>query len=210
MRILREGRMNEQVEHHAQNHLDVLVFPKGEGKDYIMKRGKYTRMAYGRLNQSWQNAEDAVQEAYLKILENPPKKVMTTAGWEAFFTVVLKGVIYNSKRNSRQTEVNMTGKNHLQYSEVESDSDMDEYSKREEVVAVADAEKNPEKKVLAAEMLLAISEEIDRLRPVAKLVVSLNVLYGFKPRDIQVITGGSSNAIRQHIHRFRLAMEERV
>jgi len=197
---------------HAEKHADRIRFPVNQGKDYIIERGKYTKMAYGRLQQNWQNAEDAVNEAYLSILEHPPKRGMNEENFEAFFTVVLLGVIGKMFRNDKAKESNMVTDpgRFAQYLEVEEDSDLDDYSKREEIVALADEETNPESALLAKEMLDIIEKEIAKLKFNHRQVVALNVLYGYKPREVHAITGDSPANIRKVIQRFRDTMKEKL
>ncbi len=197
---------------HAYNHADRIRFPPNQGKDYIIERSKYTKMAYGRLNRNWWNAEDAVQSSYMKILEHPPKTEMTDEQFEAYFTVVLRSVISNSKRNEHQREVNLndTSGKYVQYLETEEDSDMDDYSRREEIVSLADEDSNPELTALANELLGVIQYEIDRLMFKPRQIVALNVLYGYKPREIHSITGDKPHIIRKIIHRFRETMKEKL
>jgi len=200
------------IEQHAHNHADRIRFPTNQGKDYIIERGKYTKMAYGRLQQNWMNAEDAVNEAYLSILEHPPKKPMNEKEFEAFFTVVLLGVVGKMFRSDKAKEINMVsdaGKN-LQYLESEDDADLDDFTKREEIVAVADEETNPESAFVAKEMLALINREIDKLKFTHRQIVALNVLYGYKPREIQAITGDTSAKIRMTIFYFRETMKEKL
>jgi len=200
------------IEQHAHKHADRIRFPVNQGKDYIIERGKYTKMAYGRLQQNWQNAEDAVNNAYLKILESPPKKEMDEEEFEAYFTVVLQTTIIDSMKSERQREMSMNNDPHkyVQYLEVEQESDMDDFSRREEVVALADEETDPESAALANEMLDIIDGEIARLKFTHRQIVALNVLYGYKPREIHVITGDSPTQIRKVIQRFRELMKEKL
>ena len=200
------------IEQHAHNNADRIRFPANQGKDYIIARGKYTKMAYGRLGQNWMNAEDAVNSAYLKILEHPPKQEMTDNAFEAFFTTILNTVIVDSMRSDRQKEIKMVNdpNKYVQYLEVELDSDMDDFTKREEIVAIADEETNPESSFVAKEMLALINREIDKLKFTHRQIVALNVLYGYKPREIQAITGDTSAKIRMTIFHFRETMKEKI
>jgi len=200
------------IQAHANNHADRIRFPANQGKDYIIERGKYTKMAYGRLQQNWQNAEDAVNSTYLKILEHPPKKEMSDISFEAFFTTILNTVIVDSMRSDRQREIKMVTDHskYVQYLEVEEESDMDDFNKREEIVAIADEETNPESAFIAGEMLDLINREIAKLKFTHRQIIALNVLYGYKPREIQVITGDTSAKIRMTIYHFRETMKEKL
>ena len=196
------------IEQHANNHADRIRFPPNQGKDYIIERSKYTKMAYGRLQQNWQNAEDAVNSTYLYILEYPPKKEMDEESFERFFTVVLMGVIGRMYRNDRSKERNSVtdlGK-YAQYLEVEENED-DMSERREEIIAIADEDTNPEIVALSRELLASIEREIYKLKFKPKQIVAMNVLYGYKPREIQAITGDSKNTIWSAIKRFRHTME---
>ena len=197
------------IKQHAERHLDRLKFPTNQGKDYIIERGKYTKMAYGRLQKNWNNAEDAVQETYLSIMEYPPKSEMNEEAFEAFFSVVLNGVIGKMFRNEKSQEkssVTPAGK-YLQYSEVETN---DEENNREEIIALPDEETNPESAYLAGETLERIKKEIGKLDFNPRNVVALSVLYGYKPREIVQITGISSSNVRSYIKRFRAQMKEKM
>jgi len=174
-----------------------------------MIRGKYTKLAYGRLKKNFQNAEDAVQEAYLYALIHPVKQYISEEDFEALFTVILLGVIGRMYRNDMAKEKNYItdGGKFLQYLEVEEESDMDEFSNREEVVSLANEDSNPEMSLLAREVLNDITLEIDKLTFIHRQVVALNVLYGYKPREIHNITGDSPVNIRKIIQRFRNTMK---
>jgi len=199
------------IEQHANRHADRITFPPNQGKDYIIKRSKYTKMAYGRLGKNFQNAEDAVNNAYLKVLEHPPR-AMSDEEFESYFTVVLMSTIIDSMKSERQREISMNNRpeKFVQYLEVEDESDLDEWSRREEIVAIADEELNPETSLLAKEMLAVINQEIGKLKFSHRQIIALNVLYGYKPREVQGITGESSAKIRMTIHRFRETMKEKL
>ncbi|RLD64883.1 MAG: hypothetical protein DRI98_15195 [Bacteroidetes bacterium] len=195
------------IEQHAIKNADRIKFPASYSKDYIIERGKYTKMAYGRLSKNWQNAEDAVNNAYLSVLENPPRVEMDEESFEAFFTTVLKGTISKMLRTGHAREVSMTdtSNKYAQYLEVECDEE-----DREEVIALADSETNPETVFLVGEILDDVVIEIDKLKHGHRQIMYLNVLYGYKPREIFNITGDSPHNIRQVIRRFRQSMEERL
>ena len=197
---------------HAEKHLDKIKFPTNQGQSYILERGKYTKIAYGKLQKNWMNAEDAVQEAYLYALAHPVKKHLLEEEFEALFMVILQGVIGRMYRNDKAKERNSctnAGK-YLQYLEVEEESDIDEYANREEIVALANEDTNPELALLAKEVLGDITLEIDRLKFIPRQIIALNVLYGYKPREIHDVTGDNPAKIRKIIQRFRNTMKRKL
>ena len=99
---------------------------------------------------------------------------------------------------------------YAQYLEVEQESDMDDFNRREEIVALADEETNPESAALAQEMLDLINREIAKLKFSHRQIIALNVLYGYKPREIQAITYDTSAKIRMTIYHFRELMKEKL
>ena len=194
------------IEEHANKHLDKIRFPTNQGKDYILERGKYTKMAYGRLQQNWLNAEDAVQEAYLMLLEYPVH-TSTLQDFEALFTVVLNSVISRMYRNDKAQEKNCVtpaGK-YLQYLEVEEDED-----RREKPVALADEESNPETFNVAEEMLDQVRYEIGVLSFNTRNILTLAVIYGYKPKEIVEITGIKREKVYSDIKLFRKFMKWRI
>lgn len=199
------------IEQHAIEHIDTIKFPPNEGRSYDVVRGKYTKMAYGRLGQSWQNAEDAIQESYLKVLENPPAHEMDAEEFEAFFTTVVKSVCSDMMRNGRARELtcNERSEKYVQYLEVEEGED-EKSDRREEMVSLPDELSNPEDKQLAEEMLEFITHEIDKLKFKHRQIVALSVLYGYKPREITNITGDKPANVRKVIQRFRIHMKEKL
>lgn len=191
----------------AIEHADRIKFPVNKGKDYIIQRGKYTKMAYGMLDKNWMNAEDCVQEAFLKVLENPHTVHMSSECFEAYFTTVTKSVAINMKRNDHQREVhqaNDAGK-YLQYLEVESDEEH-----KEEVIALADINTDPSQTALATELLKVVTVWIDGLKPAHRQVVALSVLYGHTYKEVVSITGSSYSNVRKIIQRFRERMSEEL
>ena len=193
---------------HAEEHLDRIKFPINNGKDYIIERGKYTKMAYGRLQKNWQNAEDAVQDAYISILEHPPSYEMSDKDFEAFFTTVLSGVIgkmYSSERKQEMSHVSTAGK-YAQYSEAEINDD----DSHEEVISLADENTNPELDTLAGEFLEEIKADINRLSFNKRTIVTLSVLYQYKPYEIADITGINIRTIYAAVKDFRNFMREKL
>lgn len=195
---------------HAEKHLDRIKFPTNQGGMYILERGKYTKMAYSKLQKNWQNAEDAVQECYRTLLEYPScASFQELEDFEAYFTCVLNGVIsrmYRTDKAQEKHNVTPSGK-YVQYLEVDINEQDD---KQLEIVALPDELSDPAATFLAGEMLGKIKHEIGRLPFNARNVVALNVLYQYKPREIVEITGLSVANVYSHIKRFRARMEERI
>jgi len=192
------------LEQHAKEHLDKIRFPTSQGKNYILERGKYTKMAYGRLQNNWQNAEDAVQEAYLSLLEYPVD-VKSYSNFEYLFVAVLYGVIGRMYRNEKAQErhsVPAAGK-YLQYLEVEPDGS------KEKPVSIGDGNADPALAKIAEEMLERVKSEIDKLKFNSRNILTLSVLYGYKPQNISNITGLKIKKVYWTIKNFRRKMEDR-
>ena len=201
------------LEAHAEKHLDKILFPTNQGQSYILERGKYTKMAYGRLKKNWMNAEDAVQETYRTLLSYPAAgSFQRLEDLEAYFTCVLLGVISRMYRNEKaQEKHSVTPDNkYLQYSEVEvNENDVKFDEGADKTVALADENTNPESSCLAGEMSDKIRKEIDRLPFNYRTTIALSVLYEHKPSEIHDITGRSVSKISDDIYRFRKSMEDK-
>ncbi len=190
---------------HAEKHLDKIKFPKGVG-DHTMIRGKYTKIAYGRLQKNWQNAEDAVQQTYLKILENPTSIEMSEDEYEAFYRVILMCTINDSFRSEKRREVNhVRDDKWLQYLEQSVEEEANN-----EHVHLGDEDSSAESQALAQELYKWTVVEIDRLKPNAKNIVYLSVVYGYKPREICMITGDTTIHIANTLYYFRRTMKEKM
>lgn len=192
----------DMLEKHAKLHLDRLVFPNKANHDYILERGKYTKMAYGRLGKNWQNAEDAVQEAYLSIMEYPPPYHMNMEQFEAYFTTVLNGVIGKMFRTERNQEVNHVAPDgkYLQYDEDDDDEN--------HTIVLPDIDSNPEDAALTGEVEKKVRAEIDKLKPIPRTIAAMSILYGYKPREIMAITGDKPMLVYNTIKNFRKKMQE--
>lgn len=99
--------VEDKVEEHFNKHRDVpLALATVKSKAWTdMLRGKHTRYAYKQLK-SWQDAEDAVQEAYTRVLEQVGKG-KEIRNLEGYFIIVLRSCIanvFNVNRNKPESD----------------------------------------------------------------------------------------------------------
>ncbi len=195
------------IQTHAEQHLDRIKFPTNKGKDYIMERGRYTKQAYGRLGRNWMNAEDCVQEAYLKLLEHPPLK-MTEAHFESYFATVVNSIASNMLRNGKQREhsFNTHPDKVQQYLEIS----IEEEDERSDLVTAISGEADPAERLLGEELLIRIKKELKSLPFKHRNNVALYVIYGHKPRDVSLITGNSFRSVYNSIQYFRKHMRGKI
>ena len=193
----------ENLQKLSDDYSDTIKFPKGGGTDYSISRGKYTRMAYCRVNKDWQNAEDAFHNAVLSILENPVDH-MPQEDFEKFFTRVLFYSISKSKRSPHQREVSHLENN--AYLEAWDETNFD--AKSSAITLISDS-LFLEREMIMDEVLSEVNEQLLKLSSFRRQIVSMGVLYGYSPKEISIITDCNPKSISKMIQRFKETLKEK-
>lgn len=146
------------------------------------QRGRLTAVAYRMLG-SHADAEDAVQEAWLRLARQDPDAIDNLGGW---LTAVVSRVCIDVLRSRRSRPETL-------------------YDERyPELVVTEDIDAEPEDHAVMADAVgLALMVVLDTLRPAERLAFVLHDLFAIPFREIAEIIGTSEDAAKMHASRAR-------
>lgn len=183
--------INKEVEHHWALNGDTIKFKTLDSASYDMVRGSLTRYAYGRLK-DWMDAEDAVQEAYYRLLRFPPQGEGHNFG--GLFKLALDRTIAeigskNTIRNSVLEEEN----------DIEEDNSIDSHES---------TNINPDQAHDMVELTSMIMDMSDILPAKKKHIVRLAMIFNYSYREIAGITKTDEEKVRNTLKAFRQKIRE--
>ncbi len=177
----------EEIKKHWKENGDTLKFKEKETASYDVIRGQSVKYAYGRLK-SWQDAEDAVQDAYLHALSYPPKEWIDNFG--GLFKLYLDQAIYHVRR----------GKNNR--SRIEEEEVIDD-KENSQIDIYPSPDLIPDQVTDIVDQTNLIMDMSDSLKPKQKAIVRLSLIFGYSYREVSGITKSSPKIIDNVLRRFR-------
>jgi len=176
-------------EDHYKEHGDTLLFKKLTGSSYDVQRGNLTKYAYGRLR-NWQDAEDAVQDAYIHLLSYPPKGEGHNFG--GLFKLALDRAI-----------------NLIRGVEIRKGAVICENKEEEDLVEEAVSEDlQPDELSSIVGMTNLIMDMSDCLKPKQKAIVRWSMIFNYSYKDITSFTNTDYHTVCNTIVRFRSKIKE--
>ena len=186
--------INKEVEDHWKINGDRIKFKDLESASYDMIRGNLTKYAYGRLK-NWQDAEDAVQEAYYLMLRFPPK------GDDHNF-----GGIY--KLTLDRTIAEIGSKNIVRNNVIDEGDDIEEENYENRVERFESDELNPDQAYDMVKLTSLIMDLSENLSMKKKHIVRLAMIFNYSYKEIEGITKSSTDQIRNVLKYFRQKVRE--
>lgn len=181
--------VHSEVEEHWHKNGDTVRFKKKLGASYDMVRGDLTKYAYGALK-NWMDAEDAVQDAYLHILSYPPKGEGHNFGGLFKLTLDRKIEEIRSKDVKRVT----TPVTSIGLEDVERD---------DEIVKTPSTEIEPDLNLDMASLIGRVMEQSEVLKPKAKRIVRLHMIFGYSYAEVVEIEHTSVKTVENTLNYFR-------
>jgi RNA polymerase sigma factor (sigma-70 family) len=160
---------------------------EGVARAFEAQRGRLVAVAYRMLG-SRADAEDAVQETWLRLARQEPAAIDNLAGW---LTTVVGRVCIDILR-SRKSRPEAP------------------YEHLPELLVAADTGDTPEDNaVLTDSVGLALMVVLDTLRPAERLAFVLHHMFAVPFQDIAPIIGRSPDATKMLAHRARQKLQDR-
>lgn len=181
--------INQEIEAHWDKNGDGIKFKKKASESYDVIRGALTKYAFGRLR-SWQDAEDAVQDAYIHVLTYPPQ------GDGHNFGGLYKLYLDRSIAAVRAARFNRAA--------VEEEDDIEE-SKTE---GKESSDLLPDQALDLVGQTNLIMDMSNILKPKAKAIVRLALIFGYSYREIEKITKADTDTVRNTLTYFRKKIKE--
>lgn len=181
--------VHAESESHYKEHGDSVLFKKLTGSDYDVQRGNLTKYAYGRLR-NWQDAEDAVQDAYIHLLTYPPK------GEGHNFGGLFKLALDRSIGLIRGVEHR---KGAVIYEE-KADEDLVEEAESEDP--------QPDELNSIVGITNLVMNMSDSLKPKQKAIVRWSMIFNYSYKDIASFTNTDYHTVCNTIIRFRSKVKE--
>lgn len=176
--------VHEECKSHYEEHGDSVLFKKLTGSDYDVQRGNLTKYAYGRLN-NWQDAEDAVQDAYIHLLSYPPK------GEGHNFGGLFKLALDRAIGLIRSVEHRKGGV----IKEVKADENPVEEAESEDP--------KPDDIASIVGLTSLVMDMSDALKPKQKAIVRWSMIFNYSYADIVSFTNTDYHTVCNTIVRFR-------
>lgn len=189
------GLLNSEAEAHFKEHGDVVKF-KEDGNpnaSYEVIRGDVTRYAYGRLK-DWQDAEDAVQEAYARILESGKEEGLNFGG---LFKIVLDHTMMDMFRKDKVRE-------HIN----EEDAVVPETNGQSLVELAEGEEVDPLRMLEMQERINFIMEHSNKLSPKSKGIIRMSLIFGYTRAEVATILKIKQHKVANVVAYFRKKLEE--
>ena len=157
---------------------------------YDVVRGYLTKYAYRRLGRSWQDAEDAVQDAYVKVLETA--KVNEFFNFGGLYKIWLDRAIRDIRIEKRKS------------SEVISEDEQVEGADGLTLIDLAASEDAP------TDLLVEVQERVDSLMTTtnkfpakSKAIIRLKLLFGYSTAEVADMLDVSVKRINNTLAYFR-------
>ena len=189
------GLLHSEAEAHFREHGDTVKF-KEDGNpnaSYEVIRGDVTRYAYGRLK-DWQDAEDAVQEAYTRILESGKEDDLNFGG---LFKVVLDHTMMDVVRRDKVRE-------HIN----EEDEVIPEANGQSLVELAEGEEVDPLQMLEMQERINFIMEQSNKLSPKSKGIIRMSLIFGYTRAEVATILKIKQDKVANVVKYFRTKLKE--
>lgn len=192
-------RLRQEAEKHFREHGDTVQFKQGGNPNeaYDVVRGDLTVYAYGR-TKDWMDAEDAVQETYVRMLEKEDHEDLNFGG---LYKTVLDGVLIDVKRKENtRADINIDE----EYT-VSNDDDV----RQESLVAQAESlEADPLQLLEVQEKINWIMDKSNRMSIKAKGIVRMTYIFGYTPIEIAKLLNIKPKKVSNTLDYFRKRLEE--
>ena len=192
-------RLRQEAEKHFREHGDYIQFKQGGNPNdaYDVVRGDLTVYAYGR-TKDWMDAEDAVQETYVRMLEKDTPEELNFGG---MYKTVLDGVIVDMKRKEN-TRADIT------VDEEFTIADGDDVRQESLVGQAESLAGEPDQILEIQEKINWIMEKSNRMSIKAKGIVRMTYIFGYTPIEIAKLLNIKPKKVSNTIDYFRKQLEE--
>lgn len=192
------GLLHREAEAHFKEHGDVVQF-KQDGNpnaSYEVIRGDVTRYAYG-LTKDWQDAEDAVQEAYCRILERGKEEDLNFGG---LFKIILDHTMTDKFRKDAV-------RSHIQHEDLYVEGE-DEEGPRSVVALAESDEPDPLLMLEFQQKIDFIMDSSNKMNPKSKGIIRMAYIFGYTHTEIANILNVNRRKVDNLIARFKKKFEE--
>ena len=187
--------IRDAAETHFREGGDKVKFKSGDDANaaYDTVRGPLTVYAYNRVGKDWMDAEDCVQDAYVKIFETA--KVNEFFNFGGLYKIWLDRAIRDKKReNRRQGEVLIEEENNEGLSYIDL------------------AESNEAQPDLLMETQARVDDLMEfsnTLKPKKKAMVRLFFIYGYTLKEIAEMLNVTKKRVENSLAYFRIQFAEK-
>lgn len=191
-------RLLQEAEKHFRKHGDSIQFKKGGNPNasYDVIRGDLTVYAYGR-TKDWMDAEDAVQEAYVRMLETD----VEVENFAGLFKIMLDHTVVDQQRKDNVRE-------HINVDE-ETTIGWDDDERQESLVAKAESlEADPLQLLEVQEKINWIMERSNGMSIKAKGIVRMTYIFGYTPIEIAKLLSMKPKKVSNTLDYFKKQLEE--
>lgn len=191
-------RLHQEAEEHFRKHGDSVQFKQGGNPNasYDVIRGDLTVYAYGR-TKDWMDAEDAVQEAYVRMLDTD----VEVENFAGLFKTMLDHTIVDQQRKDNVRE-------HINVDE-ETTIGWDDEERQESLVAKAESlEADPLQLLEVQEKINWIMEKSNGMSIKAKGIVRMTYIFGYTPIEIAKLLNMKPKKVSNTLGYFKKQLEE--
>lgn len=191
-------RLHKEAEEHFREHGDAVQFKQGGNPNasYDVIRGDLTVYAYGR-TKDWMDAEDAVQEAYVRMLATD----VEVDNFTGLFKIMLDHTIIDQQRKDNVRE-------HINVDEEISIAGDDDV-RQESLIAQAESlEADPLQLLEVQEKINWIMEKSNSMSVKAKGIVRMTYLFGYTPLEIGKLLSMKPKKVSNTLDYFKKQLEE--
>ncbi len=168
-----EEIIRQEAKKHFLEYGDKVKAKVGEDphSSYDVHRGYLTKYAYTKLGRNWQDAEDAVQAAYVSVLETA--KVNEFFVFGGLYKIWLDRAIRDVRIGNRRSN------------DLFIDNDAVEGGEGLTLIDLAESEEPPTELLLEVQSKVNfLIERTNELRPKAKAIIRLTVLFGYSYKEV--------------------------
>jgi len=185
----------DKAEAHFAEKGDRIRFKKGHDAHsaYDVLRGPLTRYAYSRVGKDWQDAEDCVQDAYVKVLETA--KVNKFFNFGGLYKIWLDRAIRDKRIDKRRI-----GEVIVEDQEVKDAGGLT-------IVDVAEGDE-PSPTLLAETQALVddIMNLSNHMRPRTKSIARLSLIFGYTNKEVALMLRLPVRRVENSLQWFKMEL----
>jgi RNA polymerase sigma factor (sigma-70 family) len=193
-----DKRLLQEAETHFREHGDSIQFKSGGNPNasYDVVRGDLSVYAYGR-TKDWMDAEDAVMEAYVRMLETE----VEVENFSGLFKITLDHTVVDQQRKDNVRE-------HINVDE-EVVIGRDDDVRQESLVAKAESlEADPLQLLEVQEKIDWIMEKSNNMSIKAKGIIRMTYIFGYTPIEIGKLLNIKPKKVSNTLLYFKKQLEE--
>lgn len=194
LEITERAVINYEAEQHFKRNGDRIK-EVNNNENFTIHRGYLTKYAARRLDMNWQDAEDVVQDAYVKVLETA--KVNELFNFAGLYKIWLDRCISDKKIINKRTESTFV-----------EDVIIDERDQLS-LIDLAESEDASQEILLdLQERVNRFVENTNRFKPKVKAMIRLYLLFGYSHEEVSDMLNVPEKAVYNAVAYFRKLYRE--